>query len=215
MVGLVLLVGFLGCAPVMIERAGHDIFNPVYRGFLDSTRRDAWQQPNRVIDSLSIRSGLVVADIGAGTGYFTWRFAERVGSAGLVYATDVHEVMIDDLQRLVEDRRLQNVEVVHADFDDSRLPVACCDLIFLANVYKEIDDRVRYMRKVARSLKPTGRIAIVGFSPEAFGLGPPRHVRLSALQVIEELTQAGFTLTERHEFLPRQYFLVFRLSEAS
>ena len=197
-----------GCAPVMVDRAGRDVFNPVYRGFLDTAGRDAWQQPARVVETLALRPGLVVADIGAGTGYFTWRFAERVGPSGRVYATDVQEEMLADLRRLVEERHLRNVEVVPAGFDDPALPAGCCDLVFLANVYKEIDDRARYMRKVARALRPAGRLAIIGFAPDASGLGPPRNVRLPAAQVTEELARAGFAVTERHDFLPRQYFLV-------
>lgn len=201
-------IAALACGPVMIEREGHRVFNPAYRHFLDAPERESWQQPERVLSALSISEGFVVADIGAGTGYFTKRLAERVGSCGLVYATDVQEKMINELRSLVQKRDLENVVVIHAGFDDPQLPANCCDLVLFANVYKEIDDRVLYMQKVKRALKPNGRVVILGFRPDAPGRGPPRDARLSAHQVVRELSEAGFTLRESHEFLPRQYFLV-------
>jgi ubiquinone/menaquinone biosynthesis C-methylase UbiE len=199
----------------MIEREGHRVFNPAYRFYLDWPKRDSWQQPERVLSVLSISEGLVVADIGAGTGYFTKRLAERVGSGGLVYATDVQEKMIDELRSLVEERELENVVVVHAGFDDPQLPANCCDLVLFVNVYKEIDDRVLYMQRVKQALKPNGRVAILGFRPDAPGPGPPRDARLSAQQVSRELSEAGFAPYESHDFLPRQYFLVVVIADRS
>lgn len=198
-----------GCGPLLVERDGHRVFNPAYRRFLDASARDAWQQPERVLAVLGIAPGDVVADIGAGTGYFTWRLAERVGPSGHVFATDVQAVMLDELRSLVAERGLQNVTVVAAAFDDPSLPPACCDLVLLAAVYKEITERVAYMQRVARILRPAGRVAILGFRPDAPGPGPPREVRLSEAEVRAELEAAGFALAESHDFVDRQYLLVF------
>lgn len=194
----------------MIERDGRRVFNPRYLGFLESSARDAWQQPERVLDALDVERGSAVADIGAGGGYFTERLATRVGPAGIVYATDVQQEMTRALRARAAEKSLTNVRVIHAGFDEPMLPSACCDLVLFSAVYKEIQDRTAYMRRLAPALREGGRVAILGFRPEAPGAGPPRDVRLSAEQVIAELAAAGYTLLARHDFLPRQHFLVFQ-----
>ena len=206
---LALVSLLLGCPPSLIERDGHRVFNPFYRFYLDARSRDRWQLPERVLDALALAPDAVVADVGAGTGYFTERFAHRLGEGGRVYATDVQEEMLDRLRDRVTDRGLANVVVVAARFDDPGLPEACCDLVFFSSVYKEIDDRASYMEKVRRALRPEGRVAILEFRPEWQGAGPPNADRLAPERVIGELAAAGFALREEHPFLPRQYFLVF------
>ena len=205
---LALAALWLGCPPILIERDGHSVFNPFYLFYLDSDARDAWQHAERVLDALALAPDAVVADVGAGSGYFTERLARRLGG-GFVYATDVQQEMIDRLRERVADAGLANVVVVPAEFDDPSLPDACCDLVFFSSVYKEIDGRVAYMEKVGQLLRPGGRVAILEFRPDASGPGTPRAHRLPAARVIDELGAAGFELRERHSFLPRQYFLVF------
>lgn len=202
----------LGCAPFMIEYEGHRVFNPYYLFYLESDRRDAWQKPDEVLRALGIPPAAVVADIGAGGGYFTERFSRHLGPTGHVYATDVQEVMIRELKARVERRGLRNVEVIHAGFDEPMLPESSCDLVFFSSVYKEIADRVNYMKKIAETLRPGGRVAIIEYHPYALALGPPLNVRSRREQVIEELSAAGFVLIEEHDFLRREYFLVFSLA---
>jgi ubiquinone/menaquinone biosynthesis C-methylase UbiE len=199
----------LACAPVMVEREGHRVFNTTYRWFLDSSRRDVWQQPEAVLDALAIPEGAVVADVGAGSGYFAERLAGRVGPTGLVYATDAQDEMIEALERRVAERGLDNVRVVRAAFDAPTLAEACCDLVFFSSVYKEIDGRVDYMQKVARVLRPGARVAILEFRPGAPGWGPPPEDRLAPEAVTQELAAAGYTLVASHDFPPRQYLLIF------
>jgi ubiquinone/menaquinone biosynthesis C-methylase UbiE len=197
------------CPPTMVERDGHRVFNPFYTGILEARDRDEWQQSDRVMDALGLGEGSIVADVGAASGWFSERFSGRVGATGRVYATDVQDVMIERLRERVSKRGLHNVEVVHAAFDDPTLPDACCDVIFFASVYKEIDERIPYMRKVAQALRADGRLAILEYRPDARGQGPPRDMRLDPGVVIDELRRAGFALVARHEFIDRQFFLVF------
>jgi ubiquinone/menaquinone biosynthesis C-methylase UbiE len=204
-----LICALLGCAPTMIEYEGHRVFNPRYLWALESEKRDRWQQPDRVLETLALPEAAAVADIGAGGGYFTERFARWVGPAGRVYATDVQEPMLARLRERVAERGLANVEVISAEFDDPTLPDACCDLVFFSSVYKEIDGRVDYMRKLRPALREGGRVAILEFRSRTLGAGPPRDVRLPPERVANELAEAGFALVESHDFLPREYFLVF------
>ena len=153
------------CAPTVIDYKGHMVFNPDYLWYLESPSRDTWQKPDQVIKTLHISPRDVVADIGAGGGYFTERFSKTVGPFGLVYATDVQDVMLEDLKKRANARGLHNVKVVRGAFDNPMLPENSCDLVFFSSVYKEIDNRVDYMRKVRRVLKPGGRVAIIEYDP--------------------------------------------------
>ena len=214
--GAALVAGFfglvVGCGPVLVERDGHLVFNPRYLRFLDGEGRDAWQRPEAVLDALALPPDAVVADVGAGSGYFTERLSRRLPD-GRVYATDVQEPMIEALHRRVHARGLGNVVVLRGDFDDPMLPPACCDLVFFSSVYKEIDKeiygRVAYMRKVRPALRPGGRVTILEFLPGARGAGPPAEVRLAPETIVGELEEAGFTLVATHDVVARESFLVF------
>ncbi|MDI6449127.1 class I SAM-dependent methyltransferase [Anaerobaca lacustris] len=199
-----------GCAPTVIDVEGHRVFNPAYLFYLESEARDGWQKPQEVLEALRLPADAVVADIGAGGGYFTERLARHLSEGGRVYAVDVQEVMIDALRQRVSDRGLSNVEVVRGRFDDPNLPEGSCDLVFFSSVYKEIDNRPAYLERVRRCLRPGGRVAILEYRPGELAPGPPRWMRLSAEQIVEELEDAGFEFIEAFEFLPRQSFQVFR-----
>ncbi len=195
------------CPRTMHEVEGRRVFNPLYRVFLDAPDREGWQRPDEVIRALALPPGATVADVGAGTGYFTVRFARALGPSGRVLATDVQDAMLEALAERKRREGLRQIEVVRAGFDDPALPSACCDVVFLATVYKEIEDRVAYGRRLASALRPGGRLAIIEYRPGAAGFGPPEEARLPEARVEGELALAGFVVVARHDFLPRQYFL--------
>lgn len=195
----------------MIEVEGRRVYNPAWAWALE-VRRDEWQQPEAVLRTLALPETAVVADIGAGGGYFTERFS-RALPQGRVFATDVQEGMIERLEARVRERSLTNVEVVRAPFDDPGLPARCCDLVFFSSVYKEIDGREAYLRRVRSLLRPGGRVAVLEFRPGAPGGGPPEAMRLAPETIVAELAAAGFVLVESHDFLPRESFLVFAPAE--
>ena len=172
----------------------------------DDPRRDAWQKPHEVIGALAPKPDAVVADIGAGTGYFAARFAHMV-PRGRVYAIDTEPDMVKHLAERAKREGLANLAAVKGAPADARIP-APADLIIMVDVFHHVDDRERYFAKLRESLKAGGRVAIIDFrmdSPE----GPPRAARIAPEQVKAELARAGYTLVGEHGFLPRQYFLVF------
>lgn len=173
----------------------------------DNPERDAWQKPDEVIDALHLESGSSVADIGAGTGYFSVRIAKRIPD-GKVFAVDVEPDMVRYLGERGQAGQLANHYPILASADAANLsePV---DLILVVDTYHHIGHRRHYFAKLKSSLKPNGRLAIVDFKAESPNGPPPRH-RISPETVKEEMTEAGYALLETHEFLPRQYFLVFR-----
>ena len=204
-----MLASALACAPRMIEVEGHRVFNPEYLWYLESDNRYQWQKPDQVIQALQIHKGDVIADIGAGGGYFTERFSKRVGELGHVYAVDVQDIMIDQLKKLVKNHKLENVTIIKGEFENPMLPLHAVDIAFFSSVYKEIDERIRYMKEVRRSLKPDGRVAIIEFYKDRGLIGPEIQDRLYETQVIDEMKKAGFVLIRRFDFLPKEYFLLF------
>jgi len=173
----------------------------------DDPKRDEWQKPHQVIQALELAPGAVVADVGAGTGYFSARLATMLPK-GKVYAVDVEPDMVKHLAERARREGRKNLRAVQGAPADARLPEKV-DLILFVDVHPHIDAREQYFRKLRASLKPGGRVAIIDFrldSPE----GPPKAARVAPEQVKAELKAAGYSLAEEHGFLPNQYFLIFK-----
>jgi predicted methyltransferase len=173
----------------------------------DDPARDAWQKPQEVIQALALTPDAVVADIGAGTGYFAARLASVV-PLGRVYAVDVEPDMVAYLAERAKREKRANLITVVAAPDNPRLTEKN-DVILLVNAYHHIDQRDRYFSRLRASLKPGGRLAVIDFRMDS-PAGPPKAARIPPERVVAELKAAGYSLTQEHDFLPRQYFLVFR-----
>jgi SAM-dependent methyltransferase len=178
-----------------------------YAKEFDDPARDAWQMPARVIDALALRPGYVVADIGAGTGYFTVRLAKATAAPAKVYAVDIEPSMVEHVRQRAAKEGLANVVAVQAAPDRANLPEPA-DVVLVVDTYHHIPNREAYFRALKQSIKPGGRLAIVDFRKDAPG-GPPKEFRFSPEQIASEMGKAGFKLQSTHDFLPRQIFLVF------
>lgn len=171
--------------------------------------RDGWQQPEKVIASLDIKPGAIIADLGSGGGYFTFRLARAVGPAGKVYAVDVDPDMVDLIAKAARDNATSNVEPILAQPDDPMLPKAGVDLVFTSNTYHHIGDRVAYFKKLRQALRPAGRIAIIDFDRRGWLQGLFSHYTPGEF-IKREMAQAGYALEREFDFLDRQSFLVFK-----
>jgi ubiquinone/menaquinone biosynthesis C-methylase UbiE len=160
------------------------------------------------MDALGVGEGVVVADLGAGSGWFTIRLAGRVGPNGIVYAEDIQRQMIDSITRRVERMGLKNVRTVLGTTNDPRLP-ARVDAVLIVDSYHEMEQPVALLRNVARSLKPNGRIGIVNYNKDGGGPGPAIEYRVDPERVIADARAAGLVLQSRQNFLKYHYMLVF------
>jgi arsenite methyltransferase len=179
---------------------------------LDRHERDQEQKPSEVIEALALKPGMHIADLGAGSGYFTRRFVEAVAETGKVYVIDVEPEALKYVEdSVVHMHRSFEAEFILARPDNPKIPLESVDLIFVCNTYHHLEDRSRYFRNVKSSLKPDGRIAIIDFyHDERSGeLSFPKHHLVPRETVIEEMTAAGYRLAKEHTFLSRQYFLEF------
>jgi SAM-dependent methyltransferase len=173
----------------------------------DDPKRDEWQKPHQVIQALKLAPDAVVADVGAGTGYFSVRLATMLPK-GKVYAVDVEPDMVKHLAERAKRDGRKNMQAVQGAPDDAKLPEKV-DLILFVDVHHHIDEREQYFRKLRASLKPGGRVAIIDFRLDSRE-GPPRAARIAPEKVKAELKSAGYSLAEEHGFLPNQYFLIFK-----
>jgi ubiquinone/menaquinone biosynthesis C-methylase UbiE len=185
------------------------LFPPSDLGLLEAPDRDLWQRPDQIMDALGIADASVVADIGAGSGWFTIRLARRVGPRGLVYAEDVQPEMINAITRRVQREGLTNVRAVRGQNSDPRLPPGSLDAILVVDAYHEVEDRVTMLRNLARALKPQGRIGVVDFKLDGTGPGPSPEERVSPDVVVKDAAKAGLRLVRQEPFLQYQYLLIF------
>lgn len=209
---LVLLLAGASALPTAAQRPPHGrLFPPEDLGILEGPDRDAWQKPEQIMDAVGIADGAVVADLGAGGGWFTIRLARRVGPNGIVYAEDVQPEMIQSIQRRVEREGLKNVRTVHGTVTDPRLPARALDAVLMVDIFNELERPVDLLKNVARSLKPRGRLGIVEFKSDGLGPGPALEDRVDESRVLAAAQEAGLTLIKRENFLRYQYMFVFGL----
>jgi len=162
---------------------------------MEEPDRDAWQKPAEVLRVLALPGEAVVGEIGAGSGYFTLRLAASVNH---VFAADADPRLVEILRERVAAASVRNVTPVLALAEDPFLPSARCDLVLTVNAYHHFPEPPKYLRRVARALRPGGRIAIIDF-----------HEKTPREQVIRDATAASLRIVAEHRFLPQQHFLVF------
>lgn len=166
-------------------------------------------KPEEILKTLTLKQGQKIADIGAGGGYFSLKFAEAVGKQGIVYAVDIDPGKIEFIRKSVAEKGLDNVKVILARVETPTLPEKI-DLIFLLNVYHHISNRVEYFSRLKEFLEPGGRVAIIEHNRgRRFSLHRIFERRVTRETVVEELTKAGYSILENIDFLPDQSFTVF------
>ena len=182
-----------------------------YVAALEVPRRDAYQKPHEVMQALAVKEGEVVADLGAGSGYFTIRLAHHVGATGRVYAVDVSPDMIRHLHGRVRDMGLLNVSPVLAPPDDPLLPQPV-DRFLIVNAWHHIENQPAYLALMKEQLKPGGQVVMIDFHKRELPVGPPVGMKIAREDLLEQMQANGFRLVTEHVFLPHQYFLVFAVA---
>ena len=179
-----------------------------YIAALEDPARDAYQKPHEVMQALGLTEGQVIADIGAGSGYFALRAAHHVGATGRVYAVDVSPDMIRHLHRRVRDLGLLNVAPILAPPDDPLLPQPV-DRFLIVDVWHHVEDQAGYLALMKTRLKPGGQVVMIDFHKRELPVGPPLGMKIAREDLIRQMETHGFRVATEHTFLLYQYFLVF------
>jgi ubiquinone/menaquinone biosynthesis C-methylase UbiE len=194
-----------------VDRKPAHVMSYLGANWLERADREELEQPDRVIATMQLKPGDVVADIGSGSGYFTRRLARAVLPSGTVYGVDIQPEMNEILAENCKKEGINNVEIVLSEEADPKLPPNSIDWMLLVDVYHEFQQPKPMLAKMLDALKPGGHVALLEYRL----LGDTgAHIkidhRMSVEQVLAEWLPAGFELEKRHEFLPTQHFFVFR-----
>lgn len=198
------------CTPLSAQeiRPGK-LFPPEKLDILERPRE--WQDIDEIMYRMRIHNGDVVADIGAGSGYFTIPLARKVGNEGRVYAEDIQKEMTDYISQKVKKLQLKNIRIILGKVDDPLLPNNSLNHAFIANTYHQLEMPLLLLYNIKKDLRSHGKLVIIDWDPtkDPF-FGPPREVKVPVDTVIKEAEKAGFRLMEKHDFMPYHYFLIFK-----
>ena len=180
--------------------------------WLDRASRQREEAPEKALTLIGLRPGMIVADVGAGSGYMTTRIARSVGPTGQVYANDIQPAMLRLVQEKVRAEHLANVELVLGTDVDTRLPDMAVDLALLVDVYHELQHPQEMLRSIHRALKPGGQLVLVEYRKEDPTIPIASAHRMSVADARTEVEAEGFAFDRVMEDLPRQHILIFRSS---
>ena len=175
----------------------------------DDPDRDAWQKPQEVVRALGLKPGMMVADLGAGTGYFLRHLAKAVAPGGVVLAIDPEAEMVAHMAGRVKKEGLDNTIPVLSLPEEPFLPAGRVDVVLIVDTFHHIDDRLDYFARMKRALAPGGRVAVIDFHKRPLPVGPPPEHKLAREFVLDEMKRGGWRLLDEKTFLPHQYFLIF------
>jgi precorrin-6B methylase 2 len=178
--------------------------------WLERPERDAEEHTERLVQTLKLKPGDVVADIGAGTGYFSWRMAKQIGKRGRVYAVDIQQEMLDLLAENMKKQGVANVKPVLGTITDPKLPPGAVDLVIMVDVYHEFSHPFEMMEAICRAVKPGGRVVFVEYRAEDPAVPIKRVHKMSEDQVRKEMAVQPLEWVETIGVLPRQHIVVFR-----
>ena len=178
--------------------------------WLDRAERESEEDPEQALDAVEVKKGSTVADVGAGSGYFTVRLAARVGEAGRVFAIDLQPAMLDLLRVRLTERHVTNVTLIQGAVDDPKLPPSSIDLVLLVDVYHEFSAPQLMLQRIREALKPNGRLALLEYRKEDPTVPIRPEHKMSVAEAKAELEAERFHLERVDERLPRQHILIFR-----
>src|SRR5947208_11756152 len=178
--------------------------------WLERPERETEEKPDLLLQALKLKSGEVVADIGAGTGYYSWRMAKEVGEKGLVYAVEIQQEMLDLLAKKMVERKITSVKGVLGTVTDPKLPAHSVDLVLMVDVYHEFDHPFEMMQAICQALKPGGRVVFVEFRAEDPKVPIKEVHKMSEAQVRKEMSAQPLEWVETVATLPWQHVIVFR-----
>ena len=213
----VILAGSIAVAQTVATPGIHPISGRRYANvmgwqgaeWLDRSERDQEEEPDKAIDALGDLEGLTVADVGAGSGYFTVRLARRVGAKGRVFATDLQPQMLKILATRLARERIPNVTLVQGAVNDARLLPASIDVVLMVDVYHEFAEPQQMLRSIRGALKPGGRLVLLEYRKEDPTVPIRPEHKMSVAEARLELESEGLSLVTIDGRLPRQHILIF------
>jgi precorrin-6B methylase 2 len=183
-------------------------------GWLERPEREKEEQPTKLLNALKLKPEMVIADIGAGSGYFTFRLSERVGAKGKVYAVDIQPEMLALIRKRMQERKVANIELIQGTETDPKLPAGTVDLILMVDVYHEFSHPWEMTMAMVKALKPGGRIVLVEYRLEDAKVPIKLVHKMTEKQVLKEMAVHPLRHVETINVLPWQHIIVFEKKAA-
>jgi len=212
----------LGAASLLFGQGEHPVTGRQIAGvmgvqgadWLNRPEREKEENPEGALDALALKPGMIVADVGAGTGYMSLRMAKRVGPTGKVYSNDLQPEMLRRLRANAAKAGFTNIETVQGEEADPKLPAGQMDLVLLVDVYHEFSKPREMIDKIRESLKPTGRLVLLEYRKEDPKVPIREEHKMTVAEVKAELEPQGFVMSQVIETLPRQHILILTKAAA-
>jgi ubiquinone/menaquinone biosynthesis C-methylase UbiE len=198
-----------GIGKFYMDREIAEVMGHLAAGWLDRPEREQEERPSKLMDILKIKPGDVIADIGAGSGYFTFRLADRVGPKGKVVAVEIQQEMLDIIKAKMRLRQSPNIDLVLGTVTDPKLQPASLDMILLVDVYHEFSHPYEMTEAMVKALKPGGRLVFVEYRAEDAKVPIKRVHKMSERQVLKEMSPFPLRHVETNGSLPWQHVLIF------
>jgi ubiquinone/menaquinone biosynthesis C-methylase UbiE len=170
--------------------------------------RDNWQKPEVIMDSVGIKAGMVIGEIGAGDGYFTFKMIDRIGADGHIFANDIVQSKLDNIKQKCEDRNIKNITTILGKVDDSLLPKDSVDMVIMVYVFHDLNNPIEYLKNLRKKLKPETSVVIVERDPERYG--HEYHHFFKKQKVIDHVRAADYTLVKLYTFLERDNIYIIK-----
>ena len=178
--------------------------------FLRADVRDNYHQPDKVMDAVGVKPGMVIGEVGAGHGYFTFHLSRRVGDSGKIYANDIATRALAAIRRKCDEKGIANIQTIVGEVEDPLLPEDEMDMVFIVNAFHDLAKPVKLLNNLVPSLKPGAPVVIIDRDPDKMG-GYNRHV-LTQEEVLEHIKNSDFNLDRIETFLPQHNIYIIKVS---
>ena len=173
--------------------------------------RDTWHQPDKVMDAVGVKPGMIIGEVGAGHGYFTFHLSRRVGDSGRIYANDIASRALASLRRKAENEGITNIETIIGEVEDPLLPMGILDMVFIVNAFHDLAKPVELLNNLVPSLKPDAPVVIIDRDPSKFR-DPAGHF-LTQEEILEMIGESDFELDRIETFLPQHNIYILRVKK--
>ncbi len=174
-------------------------------------RRDRWMQPDKTMDAIGVKEGMVIGEVGAGTGYFTFKLSKRVGDKGAIYANDIDRSALGEVEDRCQEEGITNIEIVVGEIDDPLFPQKELDMVIMVYVFHDLEQPIELVNNIPPYLRAQGTLVIIDQDPERYSVGASHF--LTKKEILDKMEQTPFALDRIETFLPRSTIFVFKLKE--
>ncbi len=179
--------------------------------YCQNSYRDRMMQPEKIMDAIGVKSGMVIGEAGAGRGYFTFKLSKRVGETGKIYANDINSRSLKSIRENCKDEKIENITTILGEVTDPLFPKGKLDMVFMIAAFHDFEKPVKWLENVKACMKPEATLVIVEKDPDKSGYASDHH--MTEEEILETLEKGGFQLVKIETFLEDDYIFICRIPD--